>query len=303
MACCVSWRPLKRGNEKVITTRWVCSAKTERVEGKERHIVRCRVVARDFAQGCSAAQLGISSPTSSAEALRTFLCLSATKRWNIVGLDVSAAFLFADLEEDGRVLVTLPDGVKGKGGRKGYLRLRKALYGLRVAAQQWARHLAKKLRELCGLTPCETEPCLFSGVIDGERVAVLAYVDDLLITGESDATIYKVIERLKSVVKIKVTADLNRDRITTFFGRQIQRSSPQESLSFGMDASYYQEVYDEFGLSKTVKPSAIPPNVRDLYDREDPALDKPLSVEACQRYRSTLGKLSWLAMTRVDLAY
>ena len=103
--------------------------------------------------------------------------------------------------------------------------------------------------------------------------------------------------------KIKVTADLNRDRIITFLGRQFQRSSPEESLSFGMDASYYQEVYDEFGLSKTVKPSVIPPNVRDLYDREDPALDKPLSVEACQRYRSTLGKLSWLAMTRVDLAY
>ena len=96
----------ERGNEKVITTRWVCSAKTERVEGRERHIVRCRVVARDFAQGCSAAQLGISSPTSSAEALRTFLCLAATKRWNIVGLDVSAAFLFADFEKDGRVLVT-----------------------------------------------------------------------------------------------------------------------------------------------------------------------------------------------------
>ena len=55
-----------------------------------------------------------------------------------------------------------------------------------------------------------------SGVIDGERAAVLAYVDDLLITGESDATIYKVIERLKSVVKIKVTADLNRDRIIIF---------------------------------------------------------------------------------------
>ena len=109
----------ERGNEKVIATRWVCSAKTD-VEGKERHIVRCRVLARDFAQGCSAAQLGMSSPASSAEALRAFLCLSATKRWNIVGLDVSAAFLFADLEEDGRVLVTLPDGVKGKGGRKGY---------------------------------------------------------------------------------------------------------------------------------------------------------------------------------------
>ena len=38
-------------------------------------------------------------------------------------------------------------------------------------------------------------------MIDGERVAVLAYVDDLLITGGSDATIYEIIERLKSIVK------------------------------------------------------------------------------------------------------
>ena len=118
-------------------------------------------------------------------------------------------------------------------------------------------------------------------MLDGERVAVLAYVDDLLITGQSDATIYKVIERLKSVVKIKITADLNGERSITFLGRRIQRSSPEESLSFGMDASYYQEVYDEFGLSKTVKPSVI--------------LDKLLSVEAVsaidRRWESSSG---WL---------
>ena len=69
---------------------------------------------------------------------------------------------------------------------------------------------------------------------------MLAYVDDLLITGGSDATIYKLIERLKSVVKTKVIADLNRDGIMTFLGRQISRRSPEEFLSFGMDASYYQ---------------------------------------------------------------
>ena len=32
--------------EKVISTRWVSNAKTERIDGQEHHLVRCRVVAR-----------------------------------------------------------------------------------------------------------------------------------------------------------------------------------------------------------------------------------------------------------------
>ena len=57
-----------------------------------------------------------SSATSSAEALRTFICYAGSKKRNIVGLDVSTAFLFADLDPDGRVVVRLPDGVKGRNG-------------------------------------------------------------------------------------------------------------------------------------------------------------------------------------------
>ena len=76
---------------------------------------------------------------------------------------------------------------------------------------------------------------------------MLAYVD---------ATIYKIIERLKSVVKIEVTADLNRDASSPFW---VDIRRQEESFSFGMDA-VLQKVYDEVRLSKTtVKPSAIPP--------------------------------------------
>ena len=71
--------------EKVISTRWVSNAKTERVDGRENQLVRCRVVVRDFAQGATAAQLGISSATSSAEALRTFICYAGSRKRNIVG--------------------------------------------------------------------------------------------------------------------------------------------------------------------------------------------------------------------------
>ena len=83
--------------EKVISARWVSNAKTERVDGRENQLVRCRVVARDFAQGATAAQLGISSATSSAEALRTFICYAGSKNRNIVGLDVSGTCVYSSL--------------------------------------------------------------------------------------------------------------------------------------------------------------------------------------------------------------
>ena len=290
--------------QKVISTRWVSNAKAERVEGRENHIVRCRVVARDFAQGATASQLGISAATSSAEALRTFLFYAGSKRQNIVGLDVSTAFLFAELDEDSNIVVKLPDGVRSRDGRRGYMRLKKALYGLRVAAQTWSRHLAKLLKKLCNLEPCETEPCLFAGTVLGDqRVVVLCYVDDLLITGESDEAIYHVVEQLKGAVKLKVTADLDRDGQITFLGRLLSRDHFSESLYVTMSDSYYEEIYKSFFGNSKVTPSPMPPNLKELYDKEEACLQKPLSTEATARFRSSLGRLSWLAMTRVDVVY
>ena len=68
--------------QRVISTRWVVAAKTaknERVDGKETPIVQCRIVARDYSTGPSASQLGISSHTASAEALKLFLAAIGEK--------------------------------------------------------------------------------------------------------------------------------------------------------------------------------------------------------------------------------
>ena len=47
----------------------------------------------------------------------------------------------------------------------------------------------------------------------------------------------------------------------------------------------------------------VPPNIRDLYDKSDPKLEVELSSDAAARFRSTFSRLSWLAVTRVDLVY
>ena len=124
--------------QQVISTRWVVADETERVEGRETKLVRCRTLARDYGTGPSAAQLGLSSPTASAETLRVFLTVAGARGTNINGLNVIAAFLFAHLDKE-EVVVSLPEGCRGAG---------KALYGLGSAALHWTKHLSKVLDRL-----------------------------------------------------------------------------------------------------------------------------------------------------------
>ena len=84
----------KTQNVKILSTRWVSVDKRDS-ETKEKTARSC-VVVRDYASGGPTAQeLGISSPTSSNEAFRTFLILISSHGGDIILADVSTAFLFA----------------------------------------------------------------------------------------------------------------------------------------------------------------------------------------------------------------
>ena len=256
--------------KRVISTRWVVADKRERVDGKEKRLVRCRVVARDFAAGLSAAQLGLSSPTASAEALKIFLAYAGAVGNNILGLDVSTAFLFAELIGE-EIIIMLPDGCRGLNGELLFMRLRKALYGLRSASLHWTRHLSRLLKKMFNMTPCETEACLFAGTYKQHKVLILAYVDDILITCSSDQVMHEMIGRLRGELKLKVTAELDKDKKIVFLGRNIVRTEVGGDIHFGMDESYIADVLGEYQL-ENAKPQPTPPSLRDMFDK---AIDDP----------------------------
>ena len=166
---------------KVLSTRWVAVEKKDG-ETKE-EIVRARVVARDYASGSpTAAELGISSPTSSNEAFRSFLVFVSATESDIVLADVSTAFLFALIVSPECVM--LPQNVRFSDNSRVFLKLRKALYGLRSASLAWYKHLSELVKEM-GLHASDTEKSVFSGEYEfkGKKVwmLLLAYVDDLMI--------------------------------------------------------------------------------------------------------------------------
>lgn len=67
----------------------------------------------------------------------------------------------------------MPDGYTIPGM---WLRLNKALYGLRKSPLLWLQELSKTLSDI-GLTRIPNEPCLYT---DHRGITVIIYVDDLV---------------------------------------------------------------------------------------------------------------------------
>ena len=285
-------------NCRTVKSRWVL---TQKAPG----LVRARIVAKDFAHGRpSALDLGLSSNTASVEALKIVLARAAKGKMRAYGLDISTAFLFAQVVEP--TIIELPSTFALESGETAYLILEKALYGLRSASLSWQRHLNRIVSAL-GLQASPLEPTLFSGWVNlesgWEYIIMLAYVDDLLIVSSTEKGFEYVHEALSSVLKVKVTGRLIEDGQMEFLGRLIRWDGRQ--IMLGVKPEYVKSVFTSFGWDiSTVKASLTTPDIRSMYDEEsveEPS--KELSSEAASRFRSCLGKIGWLCQTRSDITY
>ena len=141
--------------------------------------------------------------------VRLVIILAARHRWKLSTMDVSTAFLNADLPvESGRVLVRPPKILVSMGliRDKVLWELRKAQYGLRVSPRAWGIERDSGLRRLrfqCGadrlaLVQSYADSSLWTVVKDAEeihmhhRVALgylVTYVDDFLIASSEQVTL------------------------------------------------------------------------------------------------------------------
>jgi hypothetical protein len=98
-------------------------------------------------------------------------------------MDVKSAFLNGELQEE--VFVTQPPRFIVEGEEGKFLRLTKALYGLRQAPQAWYAKLDTVLVAL-GFHHSESEHALYmrgGGQWHQRQLIIGVYVDDLVITG------------------------------------------------------------------------------------------------------------------------
>lgn len=179
--------------------------------------------------------------------VRSFLAVASLKNWVVHQMDIKNAFLHGELQEI--MYVTLPPGYIRLGNRttlkskdellpksdtKKVCKLLKSLYGLKQAPRQWFAKLSK-------FSFHQSKYSLFTKVQGDSFIAILVYVDDLLVGGNDMQCINETKEFMPSQFYMN---DLEEQRY--FLGVEINKSDEGYFLS---QRKYLQDVLKQYKMT------------------------------------------------------
>ena len=222
----------------------------------------------------------------------TLLCLlshAAAEGLQMHQLDVETAFLNGPVVEE--LYVREPKGYE-RGHPGQVLRLRKAVYGLRQAARQWFLELVKLMDQM-GMRQCTADPCLFMADVDGERIYVLVYVDDILLIARTRAHLDTTKGQIMAAFKSR---DIGEP--TYFLGLHIDRAEGHTGLLVSQ-RQYVARLAERHGLAdaKTLQVPMAPGTVLQK-------AGEALPQDGVARYQALIGGLLYIATcTRPDVSY
>ena len=298
--------PIPKGR-KVRTVRYVYKWKPPTPKPDGSHIsegprAKCRAACRDFhwLGGDSVGETY--APTGKGLTFRLFMLIALLCSLIVHHVDVETAFLYADLGPDEEYWMTpLPDETGPPGW--GY-RLRKSLYGLRVAPRHWYRLLSKVLLAF-GFAKSLLDTCLFWKWTPQGLVMVLIYVDDILIAAPTEQLAAEFKAHLQREFKITDCGPVQR-----YLSIRV-RYVKGESVRLDQQA-YTQEVLDRFEpqwkpvFGKAApKKTPLPDNAQEwIYGDRDGTTEEESSWFQNFSFRSLIGCLLYLSInTRPDIAF
>ncbi|KAL5557871.1 hypothetical protein UlMin_034082 [Ulmus minor] len=185
----------------------------------------------------------------------------------------------------------LPPGYDSKGEslpKDAVCLLHKSLYGLKQASRQWFHKFSSAILGL-GFHQSASDHSPFLQDTDGVFMALLVYVDDVIIASSDSTAIIHLKADLNTLFKLKDLGDLKY-----FLGLEIARSAAGICLS---QRKYVLDLLSDFGYLGC-KPASTPmkPNLQlSLEDGEN--------VSDVSMYRRLIGRLLYLTLTRPDISY
>jgi len=183
--------------------------------------------------------------------------------------------------------MSLPPGFASKGEYR-VCKLTKSLHGLKQASRQWFAKFSTTLLQH-GFHQSKADYSLFTQVKGDTFVALLVYVDDIIIASNDNSKVSHLTAFLNTQFKLK---DLGPLRF--FLGLEVARSSKGISVC---QRKYTLEILEDAGLLAS-KPASFPmeSNLK-LSHTSGELLPDPTS------YRRLVGRLLYLTLTRPDISF
>lgn len=246
---------------------------------------KARLVAKGFTQIEGIDYFETFSPVVKMATNRLVLALASVNRWHLQQLDVSNTYLHGELSED--VYMIVPPGVMGHCSLQ-CCKLKKSLYGLKQASRKWYEKLSLLLLS-CGYNQAHADHSLFIKSAAHDFTALIIYVDDIVLTGNSVHEIAHIKQILHSHFHIK---DL--DLLKYFLGIEVAHSDAGISLC---QRKYCLDLLKDSGMTGS-KPCSTPmDSALSLHQDSIEPLADPLS------YRRLVGRLLYLTSTRPDITF
>ena len=198
------------------------------------------------------------------------------------------AFLHGVLEKE--VYMRQPPGYQDKLHPNYLCKLDKALYGLKQAPRAWYHRLSMKLQAL-GFKPSKGDTSLFFYRKGGLIMYILIYVDDIIVASSSPEGTKVLLQALRSDFALKDLGELHY-----FLGIEVSKVRDGIVLS---QAKYANDVLKRTGMQQC-KPASTPMSASEKLSVYE---GTPLSAEDYTRYRSIVGALQYLTLTRPDISF
>ncbi|CAL1389580.1 unnamed protein product [Linum trigynum] len=250
------------------------------------NLFKCRLVSKGFHQRPRVDFQDTYSPVVKPVTVRTVFTIALSQSWPIKQFDVNNAFLQGPLDDE--VYMVQPSGFVDPLHPHHVCLLRRAIYGLRQAPRAWYTALSSFLIEF-GFRKTESDASLFVYQHSGIILYFLAYVDDLLLTG-NDATTFTAFQpALAPKFSLKELGDVNY-----FLGIEVIPTATGYILS---QHKYMTDILARFHMLEDA-PVSMP-----LASSVSLSLHDGTCPTDATRFQQVLGALQYLVYTRPDIAF
>jgi len=282
-----TWRlmPPPKGKN-IIGCKWVYKIKRRADGSADRY--KARLVAKGYKQRYGIDYEDTFSPVVKAATIRIILSVAMSRGWSLRQLDVQNAFLHGVLEEE--VYMHQPPGYVDP-RHPGYVcKLDKALYGLKQAPRAWYARLCGKLQRL-GFVPSKADTSLFYYSKGDHTLFVLVYVDDIIVASSSQHATDAFLADLLGDFALKDLGDLH-----FFLGIEVKRGHGGLTLT---QERYAMDILKRWGMQscKSVDTPLSPSKKLSIESGDK------LGPDDSTKYRSMVGALQYLTLTRPDIAF